>query len=165
MESPKYKDKSCRSLVITSLVSSMCHGKQQCSLPADPVILAMFSGESLSKESVACHKNYSAIRTTSACVHQTIFINKFSTSSERPSTISTSASSIQPFIPLVTTEYFPTSRLSFNTSKSSEEIEAKPLEPKPSIIDVFKSDVNLVSSLTEVLYQSGTNNYNKKYFE
>ena len=152
-EHPQYKEQSCKPLVITSQVSSMCHGYHKCSLQADPVVFSMFSGGALSEESVVCHKNYSALRTTSACVDEKIFsplfLNKFSTSTERPSTI------IQAFIPPVTTETLhnlTTSNLSFNISKSLEEIQAKPLEPKPAIIKVLKNDVKHGSDLiTQVI--------------
>ena len=127
----------------------------------------MFSGGSLSEESVACRQNHSALRTTSACVHQDVFVNKLSLSTGRPSTIISSTSSIQSLISSVTKntfKYFTTPRTSFNISRSSEEIEAEPLEPKPAIIDVLKNEANLVSSLTEVFYQSETNNVKTELF-
>ena len=158
---PKYsksKESSCDDLSVTSQVSSLCHGQHECSVLADPVILAIMSGVQSIKPSIACHKNYSALRTTSACVHEQVFIpellNKLSPSTESP-IITQKIHSFLSTTSHISIEYSTISQLSLNHSKSSQEIEAKPLEPKPAIIDILKNDVkstevNTHWDLTEV---------------
>ena len=165
MKHPKQEDPPCDDLVITSKISRLCHGQNKCSVLADPVGLAIMGSGTIIKQSLVCHKNNSALRTTSACVDQevfsSVFINKFSTSTKRPLTIPGITPTIQLLIPVATGDlfqYFTTPKPSLNISNGLEEIEAKPLEPKPAIIDVLKNDVEHSSNLAEVFSQSKSNN-------
>ena len=108
---------SCPDLVITEEVARVCQGQTQCS----------------TWPHTACHGNHSAIRTTSACVDQRVFMPGLVLS-----TTTTTTSSTQSSIASTTqnpAEYLTKSKFSLNISKSSQEIEAEPLEPKPAVTD------------------------------
>ena len=66
MTHPKQEDHPCDDLVITSKISRLCHGQNKCSVLADPVVLAIMGSGTIIKQSLLCHKNNSALRTTSA---------------------------------------------------------------------------------------------------
>ena len=135
----------CKDLLVTSQVSALCHGQQVCSFLVDPVSLALLTGVKVIKPAVACHKNYSALRITSACVDKMIFLPEFvnNTSTSTLRTTTTTLKSYQTTTFSTFYHYLLTTPSHLKNSEhgnNNQSIEAKPLEPKPTTIDVKRKD-------------------------
>ena len=118
----------CKNYPVTKIVSELCHGYVSCSFTANPFHL----------EADPCQKFHLTLKTTFACVDKSVFHAKFVdrvTTTTEPSTTTTM------YKPTTTTvinpEHENLSRIpEYSTSywniQGRVDVEAKPLEPKPS---------------------------------
>jgi len=118
----------CKNYPVTDKVSDLCHGYHSCTFKADPYDL----------EANPCQSFHLTLKTTFACVDKSVFHAKFVdrvTTTTEPSTTTTM------YKPTTTTvinsEYDNLSRIpeystSFWNIQGRVDVEAKPLEPKPS---------------------------------
>ena len=115
-------------------MKSLCQGREECSIFADSSKLSILANNKSVEDKIACNKNLFVLRVTSACVDERILQPQFLF---RPSRLTE-----QERIPLIETK--DVRRVSINNSTNRnlvETIEAKPLEPKKSVITFHQNEV------------------------
>ena len=115
----------CKNYPVTDKVSDICHGYHSCTFKADPYEL----------EAIPCQTFHLTLKTTFACVDKAVFHAKFvdrvtttvqpttSTTMNKPTTTTVIADELIR-IPEYSTSYW--------NIQGRVDVEAKPLEPKPS---------------------------------
>ena len=86
----------CTDISVTSNVINLCQGKQKCSFLVDFEQFPLLSNNDSSSREISCHKNYSVLKTTAACVDKRILDMKLvSNSTEKTSLITTASTTEQ----------------------------------------------------------------------
>ena len=62
----------CDDMSVTLNVIKLCQGKQKCSFLVDVEQFPLLSNNNSSSREISCHKNYSVLKTTAACVDKRI---------------------------------------------------------------------------------------------
>ena len=121
--------------MLTSQVVRLCGGRERCGLLADPVTINILSGER--ELETSCHTNHSVLRTTSACIAESLLhlntdLLTGQTETNSPVDISTEVGNIT----------FSLANQSQETQETQESVVAKPLEPKPTNVLLFSTDMS-----------------------
>ena len=121
--------KDCKDYPVTEQVIEICHGYQACSFAADPYKL----------RAPPCHHLQSVMKTTFACVDKSAFNAEFVDRQTTPKVPSTTTTRTPPTTSNVITYKAQNTSKTHETATSywqekvdTENIEAEPLEPKPS---------------------------------
>ena len=144
------KIKKCETYSVTDPVSELCHGYSSCSYKADPDTL----------QAGPCLGVQVTLKTTYACVNMSVFQEKFvdrvtATASETTGTSETNSYNKLTTVRVVKEIEKKESSTSVWNIDEKVEVEAKPLEPKPSLKKENLPNIdNGQSSLAKVI-----NNY------
>ena len=99
----------CTDISVTSNVIKLCQGKQKCSFLVDLEQFPLLSNNDSSSREISCHKNYSVLKTTAACVDERILdmqlVSSLTEETEEKSLITSTMEQLQssngPEIPVI----------------------------------------------------------------
>ena len=127
-------ERICEEFSVSFYIKSLCQGREECNIIAESSKLSILSNNKSVEDKIACSKNLSVLRVTSACVDERILRPEFLF---KPSSMTEKER-----IPLI--ETIDVRRVSINSSTNTnlvEIIEAKPPEPKKSVITFHQNEV------------------------